>query len=342
MPRPLKYSEAIAEATCLAMRENEKLFLMGEGVDDPKGAFGTTRSAFLEFGKERVIDTPLSEAAVTSIGIGAAIAGRPNIMLHMRSEFLLYAMDSIVNHAAKWRYMNDGQFSVPITIRCLVGRGWGQAAQHSQSFHSLFAQIPGLKVVLPSSASEAKGLLLSSIQDPNPVIFIEHRWLYDRSEEVPEGIYYRPLDEARVVREGKDITCVALSYSVVEALEVADQLSKSGVEMEVIDPRSVRPLDLETIHTSVKKTGRMMVMDIGHRLGGMGAEVVASLVEQGIDLKSAPLRIGLPDAPTPCASHLEAAYYPQVSQIVDKVLAQFRVSAPASVAEKTTEFSGPF
>ncbi|MCB0418966.1 MAG: alpha-ketoacid dehydrogenase subunit beta, partial [Bdellovibrionales bacterium] len=238
--RRLKGWEAISEATVQAMAADTSLYIIGEGVDDPKGVFGTTLAPFKNF-PDRVLDSPLSESAITGIGIGAAIEGRPCIMVHARCEFLLLAMDQVLNHAAKWRYMSGGALSVPIVIRCVVGRGWGQAAQHSQTFHSLFAYVPGLKVVLPSTPYDSKGLLMGAIADPNPVLFIEHRWLHNKEGEVPEEAYTLPLGKAAVAATGKDITCAALSYQVLEALAARDVLLKEGIEMEVIDLRTIRP-----------------------------------------------------------------------------------------------------
>lgn len=315
--RKLKYSEALAEATIHAMEENPRVIVIGEGADDPKGVFGTTLEPLKKFGPDRVFDSPLSESAVTGIGVGAAIEGTPVIMVHQRNEFLLLATDQVINHAAKWRYMSGGKTSVPIVIRVLVGRGWGQAAQHSQAFHSMYAHIPGLKVILPSTPYQAKGLMLSAIKDPNPVICIEHRWLYGREEEVPEKAYEIPIGEAAVLREGKDVTCVATSYQVYEALEAQQELAKSGIEMEVIDLRSARPLDKETIIRSVRKTGRLMVTDISHKTAGITAEISAIVAEEAFDALKAPIaRIASLDVPTPCSYNLEEIFYPKVKDLV--------------------------
>ena len=276
--RTLKFSEALAEATVQAMEENARVFVMGEGVDDPKGAFGTTLAAFKYFGPRRVFDTPLSESAITGIGIGAAIEGSPCVMVHMRAEFLLLAMDQIINHAAKWRYMFAGRMSVPIVIRCLVGRGWGQAAQHSQSFHGMFAQVPGLKVVLPATPYDAKGLLIAAIRDADPVIMIEHRWLYDKVGDVPTEPY-ELRSESACSGLGQDLTCVAVSYQVYEALAARDKLLEEGIEMEVIDLRSVRPLDRQAVLGSVRKTGRLLVTDISSPMG-ISSEICAIVAEE--------------------------------------------------------------
>lgn len=317
--RNIKYSEALAEATLAAMEENQKVFLIGEGIDDPKGAFATTSEALKRFGHERVMDSPLSESALTGIGIGAAIEGHPCVMIHMRNDFLLLAMDQIVNHAAKWHYMFGGSMTVPIVIRCLVGRGWGQAAQHSQSFHAMFAHVPGLKVILPATPFDAKGLLYAAIRDPNPVISIEHRWLYDKTGEVPIEKYEIPIGKANVLCEGRDLTCVAISYQVHEALEASQLLKKEGIEMEVIDLRSARPIDHQTIIDSVKKTGRLIVTDTAVATVGITAEISAMVAETAFSYLKVPVaRIALPDAPTPCSPKLEATYYPKVSDLIER------------------------
>lgn len=314
--RQLSYGEAISEAMVMALRENPKLFLMGEGIDDPKGAFGTTLAAYQEFGRDRVMDTPLSENAVAGIGIGAAIEGHPCVMIHMRAEFMILALDQIVNHAAKWHYMFDGLMKVPVVFRCIIGRGWGQAAQHAQSFHNLYAQFPGLKVILPTFPADAKGLLLSAVTDNNPVICLEHRWLYQKTGEVPEPLYRTPIGKANYVTEGNDITCVTLSYGVFEALEAREKLLQEGISLEIIDLRSVRPLDMGTILSSLQKTGRLIIVDISHSFLGIGSEIAAQVASDALDYLKTPIkRIGLPDYPVPCSAPLEASYYPGAEEI---------------------------
>jgi acetoin:2,6-dichlorophenolindophenol oxidoreductase subunit beta len=345
--RELKFSEALGEATLQAMEENPKIFLMGEGIDDPKGAFGTTSPAQKKFGKARVWDSPLAESAVTGIGIGAAIEGYPCLMVHMRAEFLLLALDQVINHAAKWHYMFGGQLNVPIVIRCIVGRGWGQAAQHSQSFHGMLAGIPGLKVILPATPYDAKGLMIAALRDPNPVISIEHRWLYDKKGIVPEELYEVPIGKARVVAEGRDVTCVATSFQVYEALAAREALLKEGIEMEVVDLRSVLPLDKETILNSVRRTGKLIVTDIAHKQFGITAEVSALVAEEGFDFLQAPIvRIALPHVPTPCSPVLENSYYPKVDDIViaaRKLSKRGIESLPREVIhEGHPLFTGPF
>jgi acetoin:2,6-dichlorophenolindophenol oxidoreductase subunit beta len=343
--RNLKFGDALAEATIQAMEAQPKLFVMGEGVDDPKGSFGTTLAPFKKFGPSRVFDTPLSEGAITGVAIGAALAGTPSLLVHLRCEFALVAMDQLVNHAAKWKYMCGG--SVPITIRCVVGRGWGQAAQHSQSFHGMFAQVPGLKVVLPSNAYDAKGLLYSALLDPDPVVCIEHRWLFDKEAPVPEAPYRIPIGKANVVAPGKDLTCAALSYQVGEAARAREILLEQGIEMEIVDMRSVRPLDTQTLLASVRKTGRLIVTDIAHGSAGFCAEVAAAAAQHAFSSLKAPvLRVALPECPTPCSPALEALYYPTVDSLVraaTQVLKKPSGSlAPPALETPARPFLGPF
>lgn len=313
--RQINYSEAIAEATLQAMEKDATIFVMGEGVEDPKGIFGTTRPAFEKFGSARVFDVPLSENALTGWGTGAAIAGMKPLMVHARNDFLLLAMDQIINHAAKWKYVHGTE--VPWTIRAIIGRGWGQAAQHSQGLHSLFAHIPGLKVVMPATPYDAKGLLVSSLFDASPVIFLEHRRLYDIVGPVPPNLYKAPLGVANIIQEGHDVTIVAVSQMVVEAQRAMEKLSAIDVNAELIDLRSVRPLDMETVINSVKKTGRLIICDVGWKQFGISAEIAGRVAEEAFPLlKASPFRIGLPDCPTPCSYSLEEVYYPDYQTVI--------------------------
>lgn len=242
------------------------------------------------------------------------------VLVHQRVEFALLTMEQIVNQAAKWFYMNAGQQNVPIVIRMIIGRGWGQGAQHSQSLESWFAHIPGLKVVMPSSPYDAKGLLISSIEDNNPVIFLEHRWLHNMVENVPLEGYRVPIGKANIVREGSDITIIAHSYMVVESIKVADVLKTKGISVEVLDLRSIRPLDKETILNSVKKTHRLLVVDNGWTFCGVSAEIISVVTENIFDeLGSAPQRVGLNDSPSPSTRALASGFYPTTKSIAKKV-----------------------
>lgn len=309
--RQLTQAQAIREALEQAMAEDPRVIVIGEGVPDPKAIFGTTAGLLQRFGPARVFDMPIAENGMTGICIGAAISGLRPVMVHQRIDFALLCMDQLVNNAAKWRYMCAGQVSVPLVVRLIIGRGWGQGAQHAQSLQALFGHIPGLKVVMPTSGHDAKGLLLAAIRDDNPVLFIEHRWLHGIQDQVPQEAYSLPLDKARICRPGRHLTLVAFSYMVVEALLAAEALAPWGLDVEVIDARSVRPLDMPTILDSVRRTGGLAVADTAWKTGGIGAEVVAGVCENAFfALRRAPLRLGLPDLPAPTSPHLSRDYYP--------------------------------
>lgn len=318
--REISFCQAINEAQLQAMEQDRRVFLMGEGVDDPRAIFGSTKDLKGRFGQDRVIDIPLSENGMTGVAIGAALAGMRPIMTHQRVDFTLYAMDQIVNHAAKRSYASGGSQSVPLTIRAIVGRGWGQGPQHSQSLQSLFAHVPGLKVVMPSTPYDVKGLLLASIWDKNPVIFIEYRRLYDEVGPVPEEPYVLPIGEGTVRCEGKDVTVVAISYMVVEAVRAKKVLDHANIEIEIIDPRTLKPLDEEIILGSVERTGRLVIADTGWKTCGVAAEIAALAAEKCFEHLKAPIRrVTLPDIPTPTSRALEEAYYPGFKEIVTVV-----------------------
>jgi pyruvate dehydrogenase E1 component beta subunit len=315
--RGLTYADAIKEALIQTMEEDSNVFVMGEGVDDPGGIFGTTLGLQERFGKERVFDIPIAENAMTGVAIGASLAGMRPVFVHMRMDFLLCAMDQLVNHAAKWHYMFGGCVSVPIVVRTLIGRGWGSAAQHSQSLQGLFMHTPGLKVVMPTTPYDVKGLLLSSIKDPDPVIFIEHRWLYKTFGYVPQEPYKIPLGEGIIRKEGEDITIVAISHMVLEAMEACKVLEKEGIYAELIDPRTIKPMDWEMIFNSVKKTGRLLIADTGYKSGGVGAEISAKVIENVFPFLKAPIvRVATADTPTPASHILEKAFYPSSKDVL--------------------------
>lgn len=313
--------EAIQEAITQSMEEDPSVFIFGLGVPDPKGIFGTTLGLQQKFGQDRVIDIPCAENAMTGVAVGSALAGLRPILTHQRVDFALLSMDQIVNQAAKWYYMFSGQASVPLVIRLVVGRGWGQGPQHAQSLESWFAHIPGLKVVAPVTPYDAKGLLIASIRDDNPVIFFEHRWLHNISGTVPEGTYTVPIGKGKIVSEGSDITIVSFSYMVLESMKAAEFLKESGIHCEIIDLRSLRPLDTDLIVASVKKTGRLVVVDNDWKTGGIGAEIVSVVAENNLrDLKEPPCRIGFPECPSPTSPSLSAAFYPRAKDIVKAVM----------------------
>jgi acetoin:2,6-dichlorophenolindophenol oxidoreductase subunit beta len=285
-----------------ALKENSKLLLMGLGVNDPKGVFGTTTGLNRQFGSTRVLETPTSENAVTGIGVGLAITGHPVVMVHQRLDFFLLAMDQLVNSAAKWHYMYGGQSSVPITIRLITGRGWGQGPTHSQNLHSWFTHIPGLKVVMPSFAHEAKPLLLASIEDPNPVIFIEDRWCH--VQKIDENLLRRAgkvkFGEAEIIKEGGDVTVVAAGFASVESLRAANYLEKIGIGVELVNLRTLKPLDTEKIYQSLKKTGKLLVVDSGSEIASFASEIVSLVSRNAFSfLKLAPQIISAPDVPEP-------------------------------------------
>lgn len=318
--RVITYREAIREALASALSEDRRVFIFGEGVDNAGGVFGTTLNLHKEFGEERVFDTPICENTLTGVAIGASLAGLKPILVHMRTDFMLVSMDQLVNHAAKWKYMFGGKVTVPIVVRAIIGGGWGSAAQHSQPLQALFAHIPGLKVIMPSTAYDVKGLLLSSILDESPVIFVEHRWLYDHKDLVPPEPYFIPLGKAVLRREGKDLTLIADSFMVIMAMEAARILKKEGIDVEVIDLRTIKPLDYDLILGSVKKTGRAVILDFGYKFCGISSEISSFLTENAFGaLKKPVLRIALPDIPTPASPVLEKAYYFGKKQIIDEV-----------------------
>lgn len=353
MNRELKFFEALREATELCMESDPSVYVTGLGTTDPKGIFGTTLGLEERFGAERVFDMPTSENGMTGIVIGSAINGMRPIMTHQRLDFFLLALDQLINNAAKWHFMFNGQASVPLVIRLIVGRGWGQGPQHSQSFHSLFAHVPGLKVVAPALPSDAKGMLISAIEDNNPVVFIEHRWLHNCFGDVPEGIYRVPLDKANIARVGGDVTLVASSHMTIEALEAAQILAREGIDAEVVDLRSLNPIDSNTILASVQKTGRVLVLDGDWKSAGLAGEIVALISEALFDsLKVAPRRLTYPDTYVPTSHILAAEYYPNAYDIVAAVrglmgveqdletLLTEKIKRPLDVPDKS--FTGPF
>ena len=314
--RQISYVEAINETLHQLLEKNEKVFLIGQGVTSP-WYVGTTTVGLIERFPGRVIDTPVSENGITGAAVGAALAGMRPILVHPRMDFMYYAMDQIANHAANWYYMFGGQLSVPVTIWGIINRGGEQAAQHSQALQAMFTHIPGLKVVMPSTPYDAKGLLVASIEDDNPVVYIDERWLYDYVGEVPEEIYSVPIGKGIMRREGEDVTAVATSYMVHETMKAAESLEKERIDVEVIDLRSLKPLDKDLVFESVKKTGRLVIADGGWKTCGIAAEISALVSENIFEYLTAPImRVSLPDTPAPASSILEEAYYPKAKNII--------------------------
>jgi pyruvate/2-oxoglutarate/acetoin dehydrogenase E1 component len=316
--RQLSYAQAINETLRQMMEKDSRVFLIGQGVTSPWYVGTTTVGLIDRFGSKRIIDTPVSENGVTGVAVGAALAGMRPILMHPRMDFMYYAMDQIANHAANWHYMFGGQLSVPLTIWGIINRGGEQAAQHSQALQAMFAHIPGLKVVMPSNPYDAKGLLVASIEDKNPVVYIDDRWLYGHVDEVPEELYSIPIGKGVVRKEGKDVTVAATSYMVSEATEAAEILNKEGIDVEVIDLRSLKPLDDNLILESVRKTGRLVIADGGWKTCGISSEISARIAESNIfkRLKAPIMRVSLPDTPAPASSALEEIYYPKAKDII--------------------------
>lgn len=317
--REISYLEAVREAMSQEMRENQDVFILGEDIGVYGGAFGVTRGMIEEFGSERVRNTPISEAAIAGGAVGAALTGMRPILELQFSDFITIAMDQLVNQAAKTRYMFGGKGKVPLVVRTPAGSGTGAAAQHSQSLEAWMAHIPGLKVVQPSTAYDAKGLLKAAMDDDNPVIFYEHKLLYKTIGEVPEESYSIPLGKADVKRSGKDVTIVATAIMVHKALEAAKELEAEGIDVEIIDPRTLVPLDEETIIESVKKTGKCIVVHEAVKRGGYGGEIASMIAEsEAFDYLDAPIkRLGGLAVPIPYNPTLEKAVIPQVPDIIE-------------------------
>lgn len=340
------YREALALAQADAMREDPNVFVYGLDVQDFKSIFGSVKGLREEFGDRRVFGTPLSEDAMTGVALGAAINGLRPIHVHIRVDFLLLGMNQIANMISAARYMSGGKLKVPIVFRAVVGRGWGQGPQHSKTLHNFFAHIPGLKVVMPATAQDAYSLTRSAIADDNPVISIEHRWLYDVTGAVDTSVQV-PIGKANVLRKGRDVTIVSTSWMAVEALQAAGILARSGIEAEVVDVRSIAPLDIETIRTSVRKTGRCIVADYDWVFAGFGAEIAAQLSHTLFgQLKNPIERLGFAHVPCPTTRPLENLFYPSAEHIVRKAeamlaLRKFDLSKDNFYSYEN-KFKGPF
>jgi len=320
----ISYREALNQAMREEMRRDDRVFLIGEEVGYYQGAFKVSKGFVEEFGQGRVLDTPITEAGFTGLAVGAAMAGLRPIVELMTFNFGILAMDQIVNNAAKIRYMSGGQLSVPLVIRGPGSAAHQLGAQHSQSLEAWFCHVPGLKVVAPATPHDAKGLLKSAIRDPNPIIFIEAQLLYSTKGEVEDGEYTIPIGQAEVKRQGDTVTIVAYSKMLLLALEVAEELASEGIHAEVVDPRTLKPLDLETIVQSVKKTGRLVIVEEGWRFAGLGAQIADSVYAQAFDYLDAQIvRVTGEDVPMPYARPLEDAAIPdrvRVRAAVNRVL----------------------
>ena len=346
------FANAVNDALATAMALDESVICYGLGADDPKGVFGTMLGLQERFGPERVFDMPTSENAMTGIGVGAALYGLRPVLTHQRLDFALLTMDQLVNNAAKWRFMFGGKRGVPLTVRMILGRGWGQGPTHSQNLQAWFAHVSGLKVVMPATAEDAKGLLISSIFDDDPVIFLEHRWLHNLRGDVPEGDYRVPLGRARLMRNGGDATVVSMSYMTIEAVHALDHLATQGVNCDLIDLRTVRPLDWKAVLASVRRTGRLLVLDTGNMTGSLAGEIVARVAtECWGTLKCAPQRLAMPDFPEATSPALTKGYHVRAEHIAERIGAMLakKVEFQSLVDQRKHPhdvpgdwFSGPF
>jgi len=346
--RTLSYVEAVREATDQEMARDPAVILFGLDVDDPKAIQGTTRGLLEKYGPERVFGTPLSEDAMTGAAIGMALAGLRPIHVHIRMDFLLLAMNQLVNVAAKSRYMHGGSVSVPLVVRSMIGKSWGQGAQHSQGLHSLFMHIPGVMVVAPATPYDAKGCLTAAVRNDNPVLYIEHRLLHFQKGLVPEQSYVVNPGKARVAVEGADITLVGISWMQVECLRACHYLSDVGIHAEVIDPIWLSPLDVDTIAESVAKTGRLLVVDTAWLNCGAAAEIVAQVAERLQGVREFRMkRMGFAPTTCPTTPALEELYYPNARSVAAAArdLVEERATGwlPAARADlNDLEFKGPF
>lgn len=316
----ITFSQAINDAMREEMRKNDKIILMGEDVGYAGGVRGVTKGLWEEFGDARVKDTPISEATITAVGIGAALTGMRTIVEIMYSDFIPIAGDEVFNKMAKWRYEHGGNMSIPMVLRTSCGGGFGGAAEHSQSLEAMFMHFPGLQVAYPSTPYDAKGLMKTALNEDNPMIFLEHRLLYKTRGEVPEEEYFIPWGKADIKRVGKDVTVVAIGLQVVNSLKAADKLAQEGIDCEVINLRTVAPLDKQAILTSLEKTGRLVVVEEGHKTGGVGAEIAGIVAEEGIyDLLGPIKRVAALDVPIPYHPAMESFVLPNEAKIIEGI-----------------------
>jgi pyruvate dehydrogenase E1 component beta subunit len=346
------YASAIRDGFAEAMSADERVVCFGLGADDPRGIFGTTVGLQDRFGSDRVFDMPTSENGMTGVAVGMSLNGLRPVMSHQRMDFALLSADQLVNNAAKWRFMFGGQRGVPLVVRMVIGRGWGQGPTHSQNLQAWFAHVPGLKVVMPATAYDAKGLLLASINDDDPVVFLEHRWLHHTTSEVPEGYYEVPIGQSRTVCEGDAVTVVSASYMTVEALRAVDHLREQGIHCDLIDLRTLRPIDWQGIEASVRRTGRLLALDSGTLTGSIAGEIVAKISEScWNNLVVAPRRLAMPDFPEATSPALTAHYHVRSAHIADVIgeMVSVRVDTESlQLAEDAPHdvpgnwFTGPF
>jgi pyruvate dehydrogenase E1 component beta subunit len=341
------FQDALNLALCQEMERDKTVFIYGIGVPDHKKIFGTTANLVEKFGKERCFDTPLSEDSLTGMALGAAINGMRPILVHMRVDFSLLAMNQLINQISSFRYVSNGEFKVPIVIRNIIGRGWGQGSQHTKTMQSIFAHIPGLKVVMPTTVEDAKGLTAAAIRDDNPVMLLEHRWLYFQEGEVEEDPFVLPLDKARKIRDGQDITIIATSWMNVEAVRAAEVLAKRGVEIEIIDARCISSVDIIPMVESVAKTRKCIIADYDWLHCGFSAELSAQIYDNCFGVLDCAIeRIGFAPTPCPTARHLENEFYPNSIRMIRKVEKMLNLDETNLEGEEfysyEKKFKGPF
>ncbi|MEM7429719.1 MAG: transketolase C-terminal domain-containing protein [Pseudomonadota bacterium] len=318
---------AIRDGLAEVAKRDQNVLFFAEGVADPSSMFGTLKDLGDVIGPERLIEMPVAENGLCGVAIGTAMMGKRPVISFQRVEFALLAIEQFIDNAAKMHYISNGHHTAPIVLRVVIGRGWGQGPEHSQSLEPLFAHIPGLKVAMPTYPADAKGMVVAAVEDDNPVVLIEHRWCHYVQGQVPDGYYSGSLDGPKMLRSGKDVTIVATSYPVLEAMRAAEALANIGVEAEVFDLRVLRPLNLDDIFDSIRKTGSLITVDTGFRILGMGSEIIAQVTESCFGaLQRAPLRIGMPDHPTPSSRGMLPGLYPDSVRIVNESCAMLGVS----------------
>jgi pyruvate dehydrogenase E1 component beta subunit len=335
--RELTYAQAIREAHAQLLSSDARVFVCGQGLWSPWYAGGSLENLDVEFGRGRMLDSPVSENAVTGMAVGAALAGMRPVVFHPRMDFMLLAVDPIVNQAANWSYLFGGKMGVPLVVRAVINRGGEQGAQHSQALHAMFMHVPGLKIVMPATPADAKGLLAAAVADPNPVLYIDDRWLYDVRGDVPEPLYATPLGQAAMRRAGSQVTLVGISYMAHLAFQAAEELAREGIDTEVIDLRSLKPWDQERVLESVRKTGHAVVADPGWRMAGAAAEIAATISAEAFhDLEAPVERVTLPDAPAPMSRSEERSYYPDAAALVEAVRRTLQVRALVPARRNST------
>ena len=328
MTREISYSQALYEGFDQLLESDNSVFVIGQGLWSPWYVGSTMNDFEKKFGKDRIIDSPVSENATTGMAVGAAMLVRKPIVVHPRMDFMLLAMDPIVNQASNWSYLFQGEVGVPMVIRSIINRGGEQGAQHSQALQSFFMHVPGIKVVMPSTPADAKGLLASAVYDGNPIMFIDDRWCYDSVGHVPEDLEPIPIGKGEILSEGDDVTIVANSYLVHESKKANETLKKKNISAEIINLRTVKPWDLDLIASSVSKTKRLIILDSGWIEGGIAAEIASKISGLFFDVLERPvLRVGLPNAPAPCSRSLEKVFYPNYSTVIAATEILFENSA---------------